>query len=107
LVDKHRRVGPADRLTQAPHQGANLIRRFAVAREQDEPERLGVGKEAPLFRLEARAGAAENYGSGRADIVPRRNGRRRDGSGATSIVRAYILDVDTIRAGDQKRSRSH
>ena len=46
LIDQHRRVGAADAVAQLRDQRAHLIGRLAIAREQDEAERIGVAEEA-------------------------------------------------------------
>jgi hypothetical protein len=48
LVDQHRRVGAADGVAQRRGQRADLVRRLAVAGEQDEAGGIGVAEEAPL-----------------------------------------------------------
>ena len=45
LVDQNRRIVTADAVAQRANQIANLIRRAAVAPEQDEADRIGSGKE--------------------------------------------------------------
>ena len=69
LVDQYRRVGPRDRMAQRSDQGPNLFRALAVALEQDEARRIGVGHEAALACVEHRARAAKHH-------RPRRGVRR-------------------------------
>ncbi len=63
LVDQHRRIGAADTVAQRSDQVAKLRRLAAVAAEQDEAQRVGLGKKAALGGAEAFAGTAENDGS--------------------------------------------
>ena len=46
LIDQHRRSFAADAVAQIGDQRAHLIWRGAIAREQNEAERIGVAKEA-------------------------------------------------------------
>jgi hypothetical protein len=57
LVDQHRRVAP-HRLAQIGDQTRDLRRRFDVAQEDDEAERIGGAEEAPFGIGERRSGAA-------------------------------------------------
>ena len=65
LVDQHRRVGAADGLAERPHQRREPLRRVAVAREDDQPQRIVALEQAPLVVAEDGAGAAEDDGLGR------------------------------------------
>ena len=50
LVDQHRRRGIPNCVPKLADKGADLVRAFDIAREQDEAERIGVLEE-PLFRV--------------------------------------------------------
>src|SRR5579875_3248012 len=63
LFDQHWRVVAADGLAQRRDQGADLRGRLAIAREQDEAQRISLGEEAPLRLAQAGGGAAENGGA--------------------------------------------
>jgi hypothetical protein len=61
LIDQDGRLGPADAVAQLVGQPADLIRRSAVAGEQDEPGGFGLGEEFPFFIAEFGPGATEDY----------------------------------------------
>ena len=54
LVDQHRRVGAPDAAAQRADQRADLVGRLAIAREQDEAERIGGAEERAFARSAAR-----------------------------------------------------
>ena len=60
LVDQDRRIAAADCAAQCRHQLADLVRRAAVAPEQDEPDRIGSREEAAFAGAQLFPGAAEN-----------------------------------------------
>ena len=60
LVDQHRRIGPADRLAQLAHQRPNLVRRFDIARKQDEAQRVEAGEKIAAPPPTGEAGATQD-----------------------------------------------
>src|SRR5207344_1893803 len=62
LVDHDGGIAAADAAAHVGDQGADLLRRLAVALEQDEAERLCRTEEAPLIIGERRSQTAEDTG---------------------------------------------
>ena len=58
LVDQNRGVGAADAIAQRTNQLANLVGRAAIAPEENEPDRIGGGKEIAFEGTEALTQAA-------------------------------------------------
>jgi hypothetical protein len=58
LVNEHKRLLAFDRLLVGADECANLLRRLAVSRKQDQTAGPFRGQEAPLFVTELQPGAA-------------------------------------------------
>jgi hypothetical protein len=60
LVDQYKRIVAFDGGAQFGYQRAQLRRVDAVAREKDEPERIGIAEQTALVVAQRRSGAADD-----------------------------------------------